>query len=49
MVKGILIKDVFFHCEVDFIMNGYGDLSEAFLWLLGGLCYFTPIYNNLLM
>lgn len=29
-MKGILVKDVLFYCEVGFSMNGGGNLSNAF-------------------
>lgn len=29
-MKGILVKDVLFYCEVDFSMNGCGNLSNIF-------------------
>lgn len=29
-MKDILVKYVLYYCEVDFIMNGHGNLSNAF-------------------
>lgn len=39
-MKDSLVKAVLFCCEIDFMMNGYGNLSSAFKIIIGRVMIF---------